>query len=104
MCGSALVTKQIQREIKKCRYTIMYYECSERGVGRERKSENILCIIVHSNYNQFFISSSLNRVLEPSVLMEMQLTNGHIKTFEVQKFLFIQNAFQWAWLLHFVPK
>ena len=66
---------------------------AQREESGEGKSENILCIIVHSNYNQFFISSSLNRVLEPSVLMEMQLTNGHIKTFEVQKFLFIQNAF-----------
>lgn len=30
-----------------------------------------------------YISSSLQRVLEPSILMEMKLSDGNVKTFEV---------------------
>ncbi|XP_003390541.1 PREDICTED: COMM domain-containing protein 5-like [Amphimedon queenslandica] len=44
-------------------------------------------------------NSSLNRVLEPSVLMEMKLSNGNIKTFEVSASRFHELRYSVAFVL-----
>ena len=42
------------------------------------------------------VDSALNRVLEPSVLMEMRLSDGKIHTFEVQYDVNLPEGFlQW---------